>query len=213
MNKKILLGSSLGAVVILILVSFTGVVGYQTTKSSTIAKASPLFNTRINRAIDNEIEDMNCNYVGKNRRSLIVLASPDRRITLIREFVDKISMMNDKIFTGLLIRILNLINNNDKIRNENKIEIIITLQYLKNNPDETMEYLKDIKNEVENRKIFELQGYTLSGEWAPGCIIVFIFDFLFYILGSLFIIISALQDCLQSVFTNCEDCPCFRVNE
>jgi len=42
MNKKILIGS-LVAVSILVLVSFTGVVGYQTTKSSTIAKASPLF--------------------------------------------------------------------------------------------------------------------------------------------------------------------------
>ena len=48
MNKKILIGSII-AVVILVLVSFTGVVGYQTTKSSTIARASPLFKVRTNR--------------------------------------------------------------------------------------------------------------------------------------------------------------------
>ena len=39
MNKKILLGSII-AVVILVLVSFTGVVGYQSAKSPSIAGAS-----------------------------------------------------------------------------------------------------------------------------------------------------------------------------
>ena len=56
MNKKILMGSIV-SVAILILVSFTGVVGYQTTKSSTIARASPLFTVRSNRAIDKESKD------------------------------------------------------------------------------------------------------------------------------------------------------------
>ena len=61
MRKKLLLGSII-AVVILILVSFTGVVGYQTTKSSTIARASPLFSVRSKRAIDEEIKDLTCDY-------------------------------------------------------------------------------------------------------------------------------------------------------
>ena len=53
MEYRILLGSII-AVVILVLVSFTGVVGYQTTKSSVIAKASPLFSIRSKRAIGQE---------------------------------------------------------------------------------------------------------------------------------------------------------------
>ena len=53
MDKKILIGSII-AVAILVLVSFTGVVGYQTTKSSTIDVASPLFTVRSSRAIDKE---------------------------------------------------------------------------------------------------------------------------------------------------------------
>ena len=56
MNKKILIGNII-AVAILVLVSFTGVIGYQTTKSSTIARASPLFAVRSNRAIDEERKD------------------------------------------------------------------------------------------------------------------------------------------------------------
>jgi len=57
MNNKILIGSII-AVAVLVLVSFTGVVGYQTTKSSTIAKASPLFTVRSSRAIDGESKDI-----------------------------------------------------------------------------------------------------------------------------------------------------------
>ena len=59
MKKKILIGSIL-AVVILVLVSFTGAVGYQTTESSAIARASPLFTVRANRAIGEESKDCNC---------------------------------------------------------------------------------------------------------------------------------------------------------
>ena len=64
MNKKILI-SSIIAVAILILVSFTGVVGYQTTQSSTMARASPLFAVRSSRAIDEESKDIVCDYIGK----------------------------------------------------------------------------------------------------------------------------------------------------
>jgi len=49
MNKKILLGSIL-SVAILILVSFTSVLGYNSVDSD--VKASPLFNIRSSRAID-----------------------------------------------------------------------------------------------------------------------------------------------------------------
>ena len=61
MNNKILLGSII-AVIILVLVSFTGVVGYQTT-SSAIAKASPLFTVRTQRATDKESKDIACGYI------------------------------------------------------------------------------------------------------------------------------------------------------
>ena len=63
MKNKILIGSIV-AVVILVLVSFTGVVGYQTTKSSTIARASPLFSVRSKRAINEESKDLTRRYVG-----------------------------------------------------------------------------------------------------------------------------------------------------
>ena len=76
MNKKILLGSII-AVVILVLVSFTGVVGYQSAKSSTIARASPLFSVRSKRAIDRESKDLTSDYIGKGEEVTIPIPTSD----------------------------------------------------------------------------------------------------------------------------------------
>ena len=93
MNKKILLGSII-AVAILVLVSFTGVVGYQTTKSSTIANASPLFTIRCSRAIDEENKDFVCDYVGKGEEITIPLPLRNDRAILLEKIKDRISKMD-----------------------------------------------------------------------------------------------------------------------
>ncbi|UCF12819.1 MAG: hypothetical protein JSW06_00825 [Thermoplasmatales archaeon] len=95
MNKKIFVGSVI-AVVILILVSFTGVVGYQTTKSSTIASASPLFSVRSTRAIDEGSKDIDCDYVGKGEEITIPLPTRESRNVFINKLLDIISKMDEK---------------------------------------------------------------------------------------------------------------------
>lgn len=65
MNKKIILSGSIGASIILVLVSFTSVVGFQTTQS-TIETSSPLFSTRIAEA-NRENKHFNSNYVGRGK--------------------------------------------------------------------------------------------------------------------------------------------------
>ncbi len=112
MNKKILIGS-LVAVAILVLVSFTGVVGYQTTKSSTIAKASPLFAVRSSRAIDEESRDFTCDYVGKGKEIIIPLPERNNREVLLEKIKDRISKMDVEEFN----RFKNLII--DELRNIN----------------------------------------------------------------------------------------------
>ena len=97
MNKKILIGS-LVAVVIIILVSFTGVVGYQTTKSSNIARASPLFAVRSSRAIDEESKGLICDYVGKGEEISISVPTFNSRNTQMQKVIDRISQMDGKEF-------------------------------------------------------------------------------------------------------------------
>jgi hypothetical protein len=60
MNNKILTGSII-AVAILILVSFTSVVGYSSVESD--GKSSPLFNVRSSRAIDKNGKVFTTDYV------------------------------------------------------------------------------------------------------------------------------------------------------
>ena len=108
--NKILIGSII-AVVILVLVSFTGVVGYQSTKSSTIAKASPLFTVRSSRAIDEESKDFTCDYVGKGEEITIPLPVRNNRVVLLEKIKDRISKMDVEEFN----RFKNLII--DKLRN------------------------------------------------------------------------------------------------
>ena len=86
MKKKILIGCII-AVAILVLVSFTGVVGYQTTKSSTIANASPLFNVRAKRAINQEDDGLTCDYVGKGEEDIISIPKIDNKYSLIKRLI------------------------------------------------------------------------------------------------------------------------------
>jgi hypothetical protein len=102
MNKKILIGSII-AVVMIVLVSFTGVVGYQTTKSSTIAKASPLFSVRSKRAIDEENKNtLTTNYIGKQNKVVIPFLIPTRA-TMIKTIIERIKEIDDSAFNQLLL--------------------------------------------------------------------------------------------------------------
>ena len=101
MNKKILIGSII-AVAILVLVSFTGVVGYQTTQSSTIAKASPLFTIRSSRAIDEESKDLSCDYVGKGEEIILSFPKRDEKKVLLQKFINRIRKMNDEELDNLI---------------------------------------------------------------------------------------------------------------
>ena len=69
MKTKIILGS-IGAVVILILVSFTNVVGIQSTTSRTVNQ-SPLFNIRTQKAINQESKPiLISHYLGKGLNTI-----------------------------------------------------------------------------------------------------------------------------------------------
>jgi len=111
MNNKILLGSII-SVVILILVSFTSVVGYNSVESDKIL--SPLFNIRSNRAIDKESKDFTCDYVGKGEEITIPLPVRNNGELLLEKVKDRISKMDGEEFN----RFKNLII--DELRKSNE---------------------------------------------------------------------------------------------
>jgi len=134
MNKKILIGSII-AVAILILVSFTGVVGYQTTKSSTIARASPLFTVRSSRAIDEESKDFTCDYIGKDKRIDILLPKRDSKTALVQKFITNISRMSDENLEKLIAFLINHAQSDERFNDENFNAIKDTLYLLRDNSE------------------------------------------------------------------------------
>ena len=160
MNKKILIGSII-AVVILVLVSFTGVVGYQTTKSSTIARASPLFTVRSSRAIDEESKDIACDYVGKGN-ILLSLKRNDRGM-LIQKIVNRISKMDDKTFNMLLDLVIYHLQQK-KIMDD---ETATLLEQLRDEHGKPVDYMTFQKTDTKG----QYKTGILTG-WLPECITI-----------------------------------------
>jgi len=161
MNKKILLGSII-AVVILVLVSFTGVVGYQTTKSS-IAKASPLFSVRSKRAIDEESKDLTCDYVGKGKGVAIYLPTRFVKAELIDRFSIIFNRMDDKSFGMFMDLIIRHLHQKYDSQEYSEFRIVHTLNQLRGNPD----YKYYIVEEKSDHTI--LKSVCNNG-WEPGCL-------------------------------------------
>ena len=129
MNKKILIGSII-AVAILVMVSFTGVVGYQTTKSSTIAKASPLFAVRSSRAIDEDSEDLTCDYVGKGNNVVIPFLTRTRTKP-IQKFMQRIRTMDDKAFNKFMFLAINKLYRSNVFKEGQIRDIIQEFQHMR----------------------------------------------------------------------------------
>ena len=191
MNNKILLGSII-AVIILVLVSFTGVVGYQTTKSSTIARASPLFKVRTNRAIDKESKDLTCDYVGKGRQTLINFPKQDDRIALIQKFIERISKMDEKEANRVLNLIVRKIYEKKMITDKNIHEVKKLLLNSKSNLSAFNNGLIIEKKDALFTK-FDCPTQDCTGipGWLPGCIILQILLILF---SPIILLIEILKD-------------------
>ena len=176
MRKDILIGSII-AVVILVLVSFTGVVGYQTTKSSTFTKASPLFSVRSNRALDKQSKDFACNYVGKGKSTPITIPKRDGRTASFHKaqrLIDIISKMDDKAFDRLVSSVIKHIHQDNTFKDVNINEVKTTLHHLKNNPKRI-----DVDYGKNNLKYTWLRDFWATLCWFPFCAIGYV---IFYIL-------------------------------
>jgi hypothetical protein len=162
MNKKILIGSII-AVAILVGLSLTSVVGYQSVESN--LKESPLFNVRISSAKDKENnEDLYCEYIGKEIPSLIGYPIKDSKTDLIKRLFNIIRKIDDETFSiiiGSIIRNIEV--------NEDKIKIINELKLIKANPEN---YL--ISNWVNWNYQFRgtWEAPCTFGDYFPGCLII-----------------------------------------
>ncbi len=158
MNKKILIGSIIG-VAILVGVSLTSVVGYNSVTSD--VKASPLFTVRSSRAIDEESEDLSCDYVGKGEEINILIPTRNNRKELFDRYIDIIRKMDDKSYDRFVDLILKYLYTRDDFQEYQKDELILSFNKLRNNPSEITPHL--LEREESN-----LHTYQCTITW-DGC--------------------------------------------
>ncbi len=132
MCKKILIGSII-AVAILIGVSFTSVVGYRSVDSD--VKASPLFNIRSSRAIDEENEDLSCEYIGKGEEINIPIPKRNHYGTPLTQVLNHIKRMDSNDVKRLLEKFMGhrevWMDNLNNIKKDDEADII---DHLRENP-------------------------------------------------------------------------------
>ncbi|MBE3102501.1 MAG: hypothetical protein IMZ47_09585 [Firmicutes bacterium] len=161
MKTKILLGS-IGAVAILILVSFTNVVGVQSTSSGSVNE-SPLFRIRTTRAnSENSKDALTSNYLGKGLNA-IQFPLRDNRTALIQRFVDGIRTMDEPTFNRFVDFAVNQINHKNNLKVVNIEEFIKELRQMR---ESTQNIVVNKDSDVVRFTI--LSNYNPVDCWFPG---------------------------------------------
>lgn len=170
MKRKILIGC-LGSVILLILATFSSVVGSQAAQSSKVVSTSPLFATQTLRSINKEAPEIKSNYLGKgNQLNLFPLKK-----SLNEELINKAI----KIFSRNPALLNKLIDNLEKFpyftellekHGVNKEDVDNYLRVIKDNPSLLVEELKNIQMEDPNDGPPQPRGLSTSN--PLGCFIV-----------------------------------------
>jgi hypothetical protein len=178
MDKKPLIVVSLCAVVLLVMGSLSNVVGYQSVKST--VSDSPLFQTRTQRAVNQQQNSISSQYIGMGRGNLLHFPIRDNQTEQLNKAIDIISKMDDKTFDQFIESCIQKVRQNDILRDVSRSQIVQSLLLLKTNADAII-YTYTNRNNQDNPT--SLPTYcgsdTMCGGWSPGCWIVLILVLIF----------------------------------
>jgi len=140
MKNKILLGS-IAAVIVIVLASYTSVVGFQSTKLKHI-RVSPVFDIRAKRAIEKESHtSFTCDYIGKESMHTLVIPSRNSNGQRAQKIIETIAKMNDHQIEELVNLILQYQQKDDGLNDINVSKITYVLHYIKDNPEKVKDVL------------------------------------------------------------------------
>jgi hypothetical protein len=185
-KKRILLGSIL-AVVILIFLSFNNVVGIRNNNSNLVQR-SPLFDIRTKKALEQDENPYFNDYIGKGEKTKIYFPEKDNEKYLFCKYIDIVSQMDDKSFNKLVNNIITHQNQDDNSLKCNARKIILTLNFLRNNPKMVQNNINIEKN--ENSRAQFTSWCTLDGMWLPGCYLMEILNLIVGIVAGIIFFIS-----------------------
>jgi hypothetical protein len=198
MKKLPLIGISIIAVVLLVLVSLNNVIGYQSLKSSAMP-GSPLFIFRTQKAINQQQNGMIYHYLGEGKEPYLNIPSPDNRTDLLKRAMEYIKAMDDKAFNNFMDLLLSYLQRKEKITDMNAERIAYELRQLRDGPISIGYY--DISS---TQNMTWRDTPTLC--WFPGCILFQIFTFIFICL--LFILITIMTGetfCVGTCISHCNE--------
>ena len=156
MNKKILLGC-IGAIVIIMLASFSSVIGEQTRNSSEM-KDSPLFHIRTLRATDNPNgEAITTDYIGKGKSITLPLSTHSNTQLFFRKAIESINKIDEASFNNFLETAVNKLRESEMVNKEDIPKLEELFHFLRKNPDE-----------VKNYPVVERKSEQLK-LWTSGC--------------------------------------------
>ena len=163
MDKKPLIIVSLCAMVLLVLASLGNVVGYQSVKST--VNDSPLFETRTQRATNQQQNTLTSQYLGMGKENLLQFPIRNNKDALMKTAIEIISKMDDTTFARLTDLCIQRVRQDDSLKDTNPNEIKQMLQTLRTKPE-------IILNSFSNRNEPGTISFITVCPWFPGCILL-----------------------------------------
>ena len=174
MNKKILIGCII-TVSILIGVSFTSVVGYESVDLD--VNASPLFNIRASKILKRDNRELICRYIGKKNDINIFIPDKNNEIARIQKFIKIIQTMSNELYKQLVNFAILQIQKNDDYKEIKSVDIINELNTFRN----YQEFIISNKSSISDINTFRFD-FIPTICWFPGCAIVGLISFIFLII-------------------------------
>ena len=202
MKRKIFV-SSIFSVVIIILMSFTNVIGYTSNNSDSV-EISPLFITRTNKAIEQDNNLFSSNYIGKGKEIKIQFPEKNNEKEMICKYIDAICHMDDNSFKRLISKTIFQVNKDDKLKDIGANKVLLLLNSMRVYPDELKSFLL---NEKDVEKKFTTSNYTIGLKWKPGCFLQLLIS---SIIGVVIIIIFATLLILDDYISAVAPTECFK---
>ena len=206
--KKPLIGVCICAVVLLVLGSLTNVVGYQSVKSTTV-NDSPLFQTRTQRATNQQQNIITSQYLGNGKVTLLQFLIRDNKAESLIMAIKFICNIDDNTFTQFTKLCVQKVRQDSSLRNINHNEIVQALYLLKTKPETIINSFINRNNQnitsSEYYTIYNLFPGCTINNWFPGCIPLFILHILVEVISELYDIVIVL---LMNRFATCGNDIC-----
>jgi len=172
LDKKYMIGVNLLAVVLLVLGSLSNVVGYQSMKST--VNDSPLFQTRTQRATNQQQSSITSQYLGMEKENLLQFPVQDNRTEQLKKVAEYIRKMDEKTFVQFTELCIKRARQDNTLSDINSNDIIRAFKLLRTKPEM-------IINSFTIRNYRGFTEYQTFCNYYPGCIFDYFLVIIFFL--------------------------------